>query len=114
MEAARRWAEVWQRAWRAHDVDAIAALYAANAYFQSHPFRAPEAPRGYVERVFAEEESADPRFEEPIADGERAMVEWRARTQLRDGTSENLVGVSLLRFDAKGLVTEQRDIWAAE
>jgi len=33
-------------------------------------------------------------------------------TQLKDGGAEKLAGVSLLRFDADGLVVEQRDFWA--
>jgi hypothetical protein len=64
-----------------------------------------------VERVFAEEASAQPQFAEPVVDGDRVVVEWRSRVQLRDGSEENLVGVSLLRFDDSGLVEEQRDIW---
>jgi len=67
-----------------------------------------------VERVFAEEASAQPQFDEPVVDGDRAVVEWRSRVQLRDGREENLVGVSLLRFDEAGLVDEQRDIWCQE
>jgi hypothetical protein len=67
-----------------------------------------------VERVFAEEASAQPQFAEPVVDGDRVVVEWRSRVQLRDGSEENLVGVSLLRFDDAGLVEEQRDIWCQE
>jgi len=67
-----------------------------------------------VERVFAEEASAQPQFGEPVVDGDRAVVEWRSRVQLRDGREENLVGVSLLRFNNAGLVDEQRDIWCQE
>jgi hypothetical protein len=67
-----------------------------------------------VERVFAEEASAQPQFGEPVVDGASAVVEWRSRVQLRDGREENLVGVSLLRFDDAGLVSEQRDIWCQE
>ena len=35
------------------------------------------------------------------------------QTKLKDGGTENLAGVSLLRFDEDGLVVEQRDFWAA-
>ena len=90
------------------------ALYAENAHFQSHPFRPPEPARAYVERVFADEASADPHFAEPVVDGDRAAVEWRSRVLLKDGREENLIGVSLLRFDSDGLVSEQRDIWCQE
>src|SRR6266540_1094063 len=108
-EAAERWAEVWERGWREHDADAIEALYADGAWWQQHPFREPEP--GYVARVFAEEESAECEFGSPIVDGNRAAVTWRGQTKLVEGGAEDLVGVSLLRFDADGLVIEQQDIW---
>lgn len=108
-EAAQRWADVWERGWPEHDTDAIAALYAEGAYWQQHPFREPEP--GYLARVFEEEESVHCEFGTPIVDGDRAAVTWSAKTKLTDGGSEELVGVSLLRFDQDGLVVEHRDIW---
>ena len=110
-EAAERWARTWERGWREHDSSSIVALYAEGAHFQSHPFRDAQPAAEYVERVFAEEASATPRFDEPIVDGDRAAVEWQAETLLKDGSSETLKGVSLLRFDSDGLVVEQRDVW---
>lgn len=110
-EAAGRWRETWERGWRAHEPAAIVALYAGGAYFQSHPFRDPQAPREYIEPTLAAETSAECEFGEPIVDGDRAAVEWRAETKLEDGGEEKLAGVSLLRFDADGLVVEQRDFW---
>jgi hypothetical protein len=107
--AAQRWADVWERGWREHDAAAIEALYARGAEWSQHPFRPPEA--GYVERVFAEEESAACEFGVPIVDGDRAAVPWSGTTTLVGGGREELVGVSLLRFDRDGLVVEQRDIW---
>jgi hypothetical protein len=38
-------------------------------------------------------------------------VPWRAQTRLTDGGTEDLAGVSLLRFGADGLVVEERDFW---
>ena len=108
-EAAQRWAEVWERGWREHDAAAIAALYAEGAFWQQHPFREPES--GYLARVFAEEESAECRFGRPIVDGDQAAVPWSAQTMLTDGGTEDLAGVSLLRFRADGLVVEERDFW---
>jgi len=55
---------------------------------------------------------ADCEFLEPIVEGDRAVVEWRAETRLKEGGTEKLAGVSLLRFNADGLVVEQRDFWA--
>ena len=106
-EAAQRWATVWERGWREHDEAAITALYAEGALWQQHPFRDPEP--GYLARVFAEEESAQTQFDAPIVDGDQAAVPWTAQTRLNDGGTEDLRGVSLLRFNAAGLVVEERD-----
>ena len=108
-EAAQRWADVWECGWREHDADAITALYADGAFRQQHPFREPEP--GYLARVFAEEESAECRFGRPIVDGDQAAVHWTAQTRLADGGTEDLAGVSVLRFDDSGLVLEHRDFW---
>jgi hypothetical protein len=107
--AAQRWAQVWERGWREHDAAAITALYAGGAYWQQHPFRDPDP--GYLARVFAEEESAQCQFGEPIVDGDQAAVPWSAQSKLTDGSAEDLAGVSVLRFDADGLVVAERDFW---
>jgi hypothetical protein len=111
-EAAGRWAQTWERGWRDHQTGEILQLYAAGASLQSHPFREPVAPPEYIDPTFAEEESAECSFGEPIVDGKWAAVEWSAKTLLKDGGTEKLAGVSLLRFDEDGLVVEQRDFWA--
>jgi hypothetical protein len=100
-EAAQRWADVWEHGWHEHDAAAIAALYAEGAFWQQHPFRDPEP--GNLARVFVEEESAQCRFGTPIVDGDQAAVAWSAQTRLRDGGTEDLAGVSLLRFGATDL-----------
>lgn len=110
-QAAARWAQVWERGWREHDEAAITALYADGALWQQHPFKDPEP--GFLARVFAEEESAQCQFGEPIADGDQAAVVWTAQTRLRDGGTEDMAGVAVLRFNADGLVVEHRDYWNA-
>jgi ketosteroid isomerase-like protein len=110
-DAARRWVDAWMRGWRAQDVAVIDPLYAEDCFFLSHPFREPQAPRDYVEWAFAEEESAEPWFGEPLVDGDRAAVEWRAYVR-ENGRDVTLAGTSLLRFDKRGRVVEQRDAWA--
>jgi hypothetical protein len=100
---------VWERGWQEHDAAAIAALYAKDAFWQQHPFHDPEP--GYLARVFAEEESAECQFGPPIVDGDRAAVSWSAQTRLTDGGTEDLAGVSVLRFGADGLVVEEHDFW---
>jgi ketosteroid isomerase-like protein len=110
-EAVRRWIDGWLRGWRAHDVEPIAAVYAEDCFFLSHPFREPQRPRDYAEWAFGEEESAEPWFGEPLVDGDRAAVEWRAFVR-EDGRDVTLSGTSLLRFREDGQCIEQRDAWA--
>ena len=45
---ARLWIDGWTRGWSAHDTEPIAALYAPDAVFVSHPFREPQAPADYA------------------------------------------------------------------
>jgi SnoaL-like domain len=110
--AAKRWADVWERAWPAADVDAIDALYAEGAMFYSHPFRNRQRPREYVTWAFSDQAEAECRFGEPIVDGDRAAVDWWAVMTSDDGSVDSIAGTSLLRFDADGQVVEQRDVWA--
>jgi len=112
-EAAERWRRTWARGWHGHDADSILALYAEGATLRSHPFRDAVAPADYIVRTLEAEAWVDCEFLEPVVDGDRAAVEWRADTRLKDGGAEKLSGVSLLRFDADGLVVEQRDFWAS-
>jgi hypothetical protein len=111
--AAERWRDVWAEGWRSGEAEEIVALYAEGAYFQSHPFRDAVAPVDYIVPTLAEEESAECEFGDPIVDADRAAVEWSAKIKLKAGGAEKLAGVSLLRFDQNGLVTEQRDFWAS-
>jgi ketosteroid isomerase-like protein len=113
-EAARRWVEGWSAAWPTGDADTVAALYADDALFFSHPLREPDAPRRYAEWAFSEQASAVCRFGEPIVSGDRAAVDWWAVITAPDGSEETVAGTSLLRFGPDGRVVEQRDAWAGE
>lgn len=113
-EAARRWAEVWTRAWPAHDAEAIVALYAREAKYLSHPFRTPDegldGVRSYLTRTLGEEDTIECRYGEPVANGNRAAVEWWASwTEEREEIT--IAGTTLLRFDLRGLVVDHRDYW---
>jgi ketosteroid isomerase-like protein len=103
---------VWTRAWPAADVAAIAALYAEDAVFYSHPFRERQGAAEYVTWAFDDQAAAQCRFGEPVVDGQRAAVDWWAAITAKDGSLQSLAGTSLLRFDAGGRVVEQRDAWA--
>ena len=112
-EAVRRWIDGWLRGWTALDPEPVVALYADDCFFLSHPFREHESPRAYAVRALGEEESAEPWFGEPLVDGDRAAVEWRAFVR-ESGHDITLAGTSLLRFREDGQCVEQRDAWAVE
>ena len=112
-QAVRRWIDRWLNGWRALDPEPIVALYADDCFFLSHPFREHERPEHFVVRAFGEEELAEPWFGEPIVNGERAAVEWRAYVR-ENGRDVTLAGTSLLRFREDGQCVEQRDAWAVE
>jgi ketosteroid isomerase-like protein len=112
--ASRRWANVWERAWPAKDVEAIVALYADHALYRALVFREPDrgtdGVRGYLRRNFDVEEEIECRFGEPIASGDRAAVEWWA-SWIEAGGQLTLAGVTVLLFDDEGLVVDHRDYW---
>ena len=110
LTAARRWGETWERAWPLHDAAALEALYAEGAPYRSLAFEAPTTVERYLPETFAAESEVECRFGEPVAAGDRAAVEWWA-SWLEAGEPITLAGVTLLRFDADGLVVDQRDYW---
>lgn len=113
-DAAARWASVWRSAWEARDPDPIVSLYAPDALVWieafREPARGPEGVRAYLERVFADERDVRAWFGQPVVGDGRIAVEWWAALQ-EDARPVTLAGVSVLRFDASGLVVEQRDSW---
>jgi hypothetical protein len=114
-DAAGNWVDTWSRAWPEADIDAIAALYAPDAVFYSHPFRERQAPREYLAWAFGDEDAVECRFGAPVVAGSRAAVDWWAVLESKkDGSLVTIAGTSLLRFDAAGLVVEQRDAWGEE
>lgn len=111
MSAARRWAEAYERAWRAGDGEAAAALYAEDCVLRSHPFRELESAREYQRRVVPEAEAPEVWFGQPFEDGDRAAVEYWALLVAPDGKESTIAGCHLMRFGRDGLVVEARDYW---
>lgn len=112
--AARRWAESWCRSWEQGAVEAIVELYHPEAVYSSEPFRPPnlghDGARRYVAGALASESEVRASFGEPIVDGDRAAVQWWA-SMVEDGAGITLAGISVLRFDADGLVVDEWDTW---
>jgi len=110
--AARAWIDAWDRAWRAKDPAPLAAVYAENVVFRSHPFREPQSPLVYARGAFDEEgEELELWWNDPIVAGERAVVEWWA-TLTENGEPVTLAGASVLTFRENGQVVDQHDYWA--
>jgi SnoaL-like domain len=109
--AVQRWIDGWARGWAAHDVELIASLYAENAVHLSAFFRDPQPTADYAAWAFAEEESAEVWFAEPLVEGNRAAVSWWGISHGVDGSDTTLAGVSMLEFGNDGLVLDQRDYW---
>ena len=116
-DAALRWKRTWETAWPHKDVESIAVLYAPDARYRALAFREPDVGvqgvREYLRRNFDVEEGVECWFGEPIVDGDVVAVEWWG-TWLESGERVTLAGVSVLRFDADGLVTGHRDYWNQE
>ena len=114
MSAARAWAAAYERAWRAGDGNAAAALYADDCVFRSHPFRALEDARVYMRRVIPEADAPDVWFGEPFERGDRAAIEYWALLVEPDGAESTIAGCHVVRFGDDGLVAEARDYWHLE
>ena len=116
--AARRWIDAWRRAWPAKNHEPLAAVYADDAVFRSHPFRELHLGRDgvleYARWAFADQEQFDGCwFGEPSAAGDRATVEYWA-VLVEKGEEVTIAGVALLRFDPDGRVRVERDYWSLE
>jgi SnoaL-like domain len=115
----RRWAEGYERAWRAGEPEAAAALYAPDAHYRSAPFRDPHLGRdgvlAYTRGAYATEAAQDPRFGTPFVSGSgaAAAVEWWT-TMLEEDRPATLMGCSVLTFTPDGLVATGRDYWFLE
>jgi SnoaL-like domain len=116
-DAANRWRDTWLRSWPTHDADAIAATYASDHVYRSHPFREPEigGALGYISRAFADEDlGTECWFADPIVDGSRAVVQYWAVLREPGGSPQTLAGTSVLRFGDDGLITEHIDYWVMQ
>jgi hypothetical protein len=113
----QRWAEGYERAWRAADADAAAALYADDVIYRSHPFREPhrgcDEVLAYTRENFDIERNQQPRFGRPLAQSSSAEIEYWV-PMVEEGREVTLVGSVVLRFDPGGLVRESREYWFME
>ena len=116
--AAKAWVDACLHAWPTKDPGPLAALYAKDGVFLSHPFRdplvGPAGAREYVTWATADQAAVECAFGEPIVAGDRAAIEWWAVITSHDGSAETVAGTSLLRFDGDGRVVEDCAYWGSE
>jgi hypothetical protein len=90
------------------------SLYHPDTLFSTQPFRVAylrhAGVREYVSQAFGEEEDVRVWVGASVVEGGRAAIEWWAAL-VENGVETTLAGTSVLRFDADGLVLEQRDTW---
>jgi hypothetical protein len=109
--AARAWMDAWSRSWRAKDPQPLAAIYAENATFRSHPFRDPQPPLEYAAWSYEEEEGQpEVWMGEPLVAGNTAAIEYWA-VVVENGEQVSIAGTSWLRFDEDGRVVDERGYW---
>ena len=113
MTPAERWAIEFERAWRAGDGEAAAALYADDCVFRSHPFRELEDARAYMRRAVPEAEAPEVWFGRPVEEAGRAAVEYWAVLVEPNGDESTIAGCHVMRF-GDGVVAEARDYWHLE
>lgn len=112
---AERWIDAWFRAWTEHHPEALRPVYAEGEVQRSAPFRDRIAPVDYATWAFADEAAVEVWFAAPFATaGDAAACEWWAISVDGHGVTATLAGVSLVRFDAAGLVVDQRDYWSSD
>lgn len=112
IEAARRWATTWARAWPLKDVDAIVELQSSEGDHWASMFRQLRGRAGlreYLEECFSEEtQPAETWFGEPIVAGHTASVEYWV-VIYADDQPTTISGCTVLSFDDSGLVMTARD-----
>jgi hypothetical protein len=115
--AVRAWIDAWKQAWPAKDAAAIAAMYADDARYLSHPFREPHrgsAGAGeYARSAFDDEDAVEIWFGEPVVSADRAAVEYWA-ILVSGEREQTLAGTTVLRFAPDGRVADHRDYWSME
>jgi SnoaL-like domain len=104
------WLDRYEAAWRAGDPAGIESLFTPDCDFRSHPFRESEDVLEYTRKWFDAEEDVEPRFGEPVVDGDRAAVEYWAPMR-EDGLELTLAGCIMLRFAPDGRCSQLRDYW---
>lgn len=107
--------DAWFRAWSSHDPSELDDVYSEGTVQRPSPFRDRIEPHAYAEWAFGDEASAEVWFAEPHGEtAALAACEWWAISNLRDGTTETIAGVSLLRFGEDGRAVDERDYWSSK
>jgi len=113
---ARDWVASLQAAWRSRDVDAVAALFTADALYHPGPFVPPRRGTAAIRTHWLATlyRQADPRiwFGEPVQAGDRAAAEWWCVLHDPDTrTPRTVAGCIVLRFAPDGRCAQFHEYW---
>jgi hypothetical protein len=112
-----RWIRNYSKAWLKKDAKSIAALFAEDAMYHSHPFRLVNQGRksilDYTLGALDVGEVYEVRFGKPVVEGSKAAVEYwtTMKEKLNDVT---LAGCIMLHFAKNGLCKELHDYWVLQ
>lgn len=110
------WLAEYKRAWERKDGDAAGRLFTADGrYFEtpfSAPFEGPAGVRAYWERVTADQQDIEFRYEPIAVDGNMGVASWTAKfVTIADRTPVELAGVFVLDFDDSKRCVRLREWW---
>lgn len=107
------WVEELREAWEAGDPGRAGSLFTVQAEYHHHPFRPPLQGRQEIEEYWMTATAGDQRISvtmgEPLLDGDRAAVEWWARTVTGDHVTTDC-GALVLTFEGN-LCASLREYW---
>ena len=115
--AVNRWIRNYTKAWIKKDAKAIAALFAEDASYHSHPFRpvnqGKKSITDYTLGALDVGQVYEVRFGKPVVEGSRAAVEYW--TTLKEKVEDvTLAGCIMLHFAKNGLCKELHDYWVLQ
>jgi ketosteroid isomerase-like protein len=110
----QEWVDAYGRAWRERDPDLAASIFTEDAVYCSdlfeEPARGQDGVREYWSGVTATQSDIDLQLAVPIADGNKALVEFW--TKMKNGGADvTLAGAMLVRFGGDGRAEELREYW---
>ena len=112
---AKKWMEIYAKAWEKRDPELAAGLFTDDATYQEDPFDEPmrgrEAIRAYWEAATNFHRDVHMSWGEPVVVGELLIAEWVTKySRLDTGKKHELRGIMLIEFDGE-LAKSLHEYW---